>query len=223
MAADAGIDINSVVGDKVSLNGSGSVDDNNNLAESFSWALIGVPEGSIVTLDGAATVSPSFTPDMDGVYVVALLAIIAGVASNDTVTVTMAKVSTEERDDWDNVVGKCTLEDGGYVGDLLSIARLHLADAKKLGQLTNQEVGQVYAAVIPAAFKDGIGYIKVASDIEIANETVAKTQAEIDLLVAKTANEYSDVALDAVTIKRIEAETTLSNQKIIGRLQNGGA
>ena len=70
--ANAGPDqTNAFVGIPVVLNGSGSSDvDGDTL--SFSWVIVSRPAGSTAPLVSAGTVSPSFTPDLRGEFVVRL-------------------------------------------------------------------------------------------------------------------------------------------------------
>jgi len=66
--ADAGADQNAVTGLVVTLDGTASSDvDGDSLT--YSWSLTSIPAGSSVTLNGASTVLPTFTPDVDGSYV----------------------------------------------------------------------------------------------------------------------------------------------------------
>ncbi|MCP4767831.1 MAG: hypothetical protein GY875_16360 [Gammaproteobacteria bacterium] len=62
-----------LIGDLVSLSGSGSYDADNDLL-TWQWALIGQPLGGAATLSGETTIAPSFTPDGIGFYVIQLIA-----------------------------------------------------------------------------------------------------------------------------------------------------
>ncbi|MFQ5560072.1 MAG: PKD domain-containing protein [Nitrospinota bacterium] len=70
--ANAGPDRNTTVGSTVTLDGSGSSDFNNDPL-SYSWSLFDSPAGSGSTLTTSTTISPHFTPDMEGTYVVELV------------------------------------------------------------------------------------------------------------------------------------------------------
>lgn len=61
-------------GATVQLDGSGSFDDNTptNLLQ-YAWSFVSVPDGSQVTLTGANTATPSFTPDLPGSYALRLV------------------------------------------------------------------------------------------------------------------------------------------------------
>ena len=79
-SADAGIDRNVTTSSLVTLDGSASSATNGGLL-SYSWRLTSRPSGSNATLSGTDTVSPSFTPDVDGTYDVELIVSEAGVDS----------------------------------------------------------------------------------------------------------------------------------------------
>lgn len=70
--ADAGADVDTIIGESVALDGSGSSDpDGDPIA--FGWALVSQPEGSAASLTGEATESPSLVPDRPGTYEVELV------------------------------------------------------------------------------------------------------------------------------------------------------
>ena len=86
--ANAGPDQSVSVGQLVTLNGSGSSDPDNNLPLSYAWSQSGGPS---VTLSGATTATPSFTPTAVGVYTFTLVVTdSAGLASApDQVVITV--------------------------------------------------------------------------------------------------------------------------------------
>lgn len=70
--ANPGLAQNVNTGDLVSLDGSASSDvDGDNL--SYQWTLVSVPTNSVASLNDIAAVSPTFTADLDGNYVVELI------------------------------------------------------------------------------------------------------------------------------------------------------
>ena len=72
--ANAGQDQSVRAGDLVSLNGSGSFDDNTPTGSLlYSWNITSAPVSSTATLSGANTATPSFTADKLGTYVVELV------------------------------------------------------------------------------------------------------------------------------------------------------
>ncbi|AYA63330.1 PKD domain-containing protein [Alteromonas sp. RKMC-009] len=69
--ADAGADQNVPTSSVVTLNGGDSTDaDGDSLT--FSWSFSSQPAGSTAELSNAASASPTFTPDVDGEYTIAL-------------------------------------------------------------------------------------------------------------------------------------------------------
>ena len=60
--------------------------------------------------------------------------------------------------DWTDVVGQQTIDDGGYVGDLLKVARAHIDASVASNRLTQNQAGQVYATMVDSAIKTGVQY-----------------------------------------------------------------
>ncbi|MHC4693158.1 MAG: right-handed parallel beta-helix repeat-containing protein, partial [Planctomycetota bacterium] len=71
--ADAGADQISHPREKVTLDGSGSSDPEKDYPLAYSWQFTSKPEGSVAVLSEADTVSPSFTVDVLGDYVIELV------------------------------------------------------------------------------------------------------------------------------------------------------
>ncbi len=87
--ADAGSDQNVITLRQVQLNGSGSSDVENNPL-TYAWAIDNRPTGSTTNISDTTIANPTFTPDIDGTYVLKLT-INDGVPGNnatDTVTIT---------------------------------------------------------------------------------------------------------------------------------------
>ena len=70
--ANAGTDQNITTWSLVTLDGSGSRDSDNGTL-TYNWTFASTPSGSSATLSEAAAVSPTFTPDMDGIFVLNLV------------------------------------------------------------------------------------------------------------------------------------------------------
>lgn len=86
--ADAGVDQYVVTGSLVTLNGSGSNDPDGS-SVSYTWSFVSMPEGSAAVLSDPTAVSPTFTADRDGTYVLSLVVSDGELSSAaDTVTVT---------------------------------------------------------------------------------------------------------------------------------------
>ena len=87
-AAAAGSDQLVIVGNEVVLDGSASSDPENDELY-YDWAITTRPDFSTATLSGYATASPSFTPDLEGVYEVTLtVSDFIGAGTPDTVAIT---------------------------------------------------------------------------------------------------------------------------------------
>ena len=80
---------------------------------------------------------------------------------------------------WVNIVGSKTEADGGYAGDLLELAFIHLAKARDLGQLTDEMVGEVYAGTINSTFQLALNVDEVfaATAREDLKASLAKLQS----------------------------------------------
>src|SRR5450755_780925 len=91
--ANAGADQAGTTGIAVNLNAAGSSDPNGT-AITYAWVFTQRPGGSAASLSGAGTATPSFTPDLQGIYK-AQLTVSDGVLSNSIVTtITVARANT---------------------------------------------------------------------------------------------------------------------------------
>lgn len=59
---------------------------------------------------------------------------------------------------WDNLVGSKTISAGGYIGDLMTVARAHIQDALLKNEITQEQAGEIYTAMIPSAFQTGLAF-----------------------------------------------------------------
>ncbi|MGL1957763.1 MAG: glycosyl hydrolase [Colwellia sp.] len=94
--ANAGEDLTVTIDELVSLSGSASTDANNDTL-TYLWAFTSKPVGSTAGLNNTANISPSFTADIAGTYIVSLTVndgTVDSLADSITVTATIAMTST---------------------------------------------------------------------------------------------------------------------------------
>ena len=87
--ANAGADQNATAGSVVTLQGSASSDPDGDPL-TFQWRSLSAPDGTTVSLSGAATAQATFTPSVAGVYEFELTVSDGELAARDTVRVTVA-------------------------------------------------------------------------------------------------------------------------------------
>lgn len=104
-----------------------------------------------------------------------------------------------------DVIGTGTIDDGGYVGGLLKLARAHVAEAITNNELTQSEAGAVYTAMIPAAMQSGIEF---AMQEALTEEKVALTNAQTASVLAETIMKQ---ALNAEQVLLTTAQTAHAN------------
>jgi hypothetical protein len=92
--ADAGANQYVIVGDTVSLDGSGSTDTNGDLL-TYSWSFTSKPAGSLAELTSSTSVQTSFVVDEPGDYVVSLV-VNDGFADSNAANVTITAMTIEE-------------------------------------------------------------------------------------------------------------------------------
>lgn len=90
--ADGGIDRDVATGSTVTLDGSSSSDSDGYIA-TYHWELNSKPAGSLATLSDETLVSPTFTTDLDGAYVLELT-VNDGLVNSAVDTVTITAVNT---------------------------------------------------------------------------------------------------------------------------------
>jgi hypothetical protein len=89
--ADAGTSQSAVVGDTVTLNGSGSSDANNDPLR-YQWSFTSVPAGSASSIASPTSAAASFVPDLPGAYVAQLI-VNDGFVNSDPSTVQIQVVT----------------------------------------------------------------------------------------------------------------------------------
>lgn len=60
--------------------------------------------------------------------------------------------------DWNAIIGDKTLDNGGYVGDLMEVARQHIDKSVAANRLTQDAAGQVYASMIQNSIQTGVQF-----------------------------------------------------------------
>lgn len=90
--ADAGDDVEALVGSVVELDGSGSSDPDGDALD-YTWVIIDAPSGSAAALINAGFVDPQFVPDLPGVYTVSL---VVGDGAAESATDTVSITATEQ-------------------------------------------------------------------------------------------------------------------------------
>lgn len=60
---------------------------------------------------------------------------------------------------WKALTGDKTLINGGYVSDLMTVARAHVADAITKNEITQAQAGEVYTALLPAAMQTALTFL----------------------------------------------------------------
>jgi len=108
--ANAGIDQEAIVGNTVSLNGTGTDADGDELT--FSWDITSAPSGSNAVLSNPTSQNPSFIPDVAGSYTI-ILSVSDGVHENvtDDVVINATEASVETMIIDSDINENTTLED----------------------------------------------------------------------------------------------------------------
>lgn len=106
-------------------------------------------------------------------------------------SITISDVQIE----WEDIVGEKTLENGGYFGDLMQVARLHLEDALEKGRLTAGEVGAVYAAMIQSSAQQSINFA-LNKDLVEQRIKVAEAKAKMDEIALYIADATKEDKID---------------------------
>ena len=121
--ANAGIDQAAQIGQSVMLDGSASSDaDGDPLT--FYWTIIEQPSGSDVTLSNSDSVTPEFTPDLAGLYIIELVVSDSeGSSTSDSVTVNVESSNTAP-------VADAGFDQSGHTGDTITLDASASSDAE---------------------------------------------------------------------------------------------
>jgi len=111
--------------------------------------------------------------------------------------------------EWKSIVGESTLEDGGYAGAFMSLARAHLEQAVSDGQLTSSQMGEIYATMIPAAFDKGMQFAlqKKMTELQM-DELSSNGLKDRELKDAQIAAQYSNSELQKQQLAELELNGT---------------
>ena len=109
--------------------------------------------------------------------------------------------------DWSNVVGLKTLSNGGYVGDLLTLTRVHLEDAKANGELREEDAGNAYSSAIMQAMVEAIKFEiqqpKASLELCYLQAQADKLRCDCDNDTLRTA---SQIALNAANENKLACD-----------------
>ncbi len=108
---------------------------------------------------------------------------------------------------WDDIVGDKTLLDGGHFGDLMEIGREHIQDAKYKGELTEQDAGQVYSALITTSIHEAINFELVAAlrDMEMCK---IKNEIENEKCLAAAECALKDAQTNEIPLESLRRDCT---------------
>ena len=110
--------------------------------------------------------------------------------------------------EWIDIVGDLEdpLTNGGYLGDLLKVARAHIDDLVKLNRITQANAGQVYASMLQHCIQQSITY---SLQKDIADEQVRSAYVDRILKDQQAVLAGIDGALNAnKTLKDADASYT---------------
>jgi RHS repeat-associated protein len=208
--ADAGADLTGLVGQRVTLDGSGSSDvDGNPLT--FRWSFVSRPAGSQAVLEDAASATPAFTIDAFGQYVVQLIVNDGTVdGAPDTVVIDTENsppVAVAGPDQTVAVDATVTLDGAGstdvdgqaltYQWSLLAVpagSAAALSDASAVRPTFTADLPGIYVAQL--VVNDGI--------VDSAADTVTITAEVVDVNEPPVANAGLDQTVDPGAIVQLD-------------------
>ncbi len=122
---------------------------------------------------------------------------------------------------WANLVGEHqTVDDGGYVSNLMKVASSHIDSAVKDNRLTKAQAGEIYTTMIPAAFNTGLQFLlqeqtveaqvdKARIDVEISQANkillerqIAKIEQEIELAKVDADDRHKQSSTQVIGLER---------------------
>lgn len=97
--------------------------------------------------------------------------------------------------DWSKIVGNKTVNDGGYAGDLLTLSLAHLQLVRDENQLTESQVGEIYASAVSTSIREAINFElqlpQVTSQVE-----ATEVKSEQLVLDGQKNRELTEVEID---------------------------
>jgi len=181
--ADAGMDQSVLVGQTVSLDGSGSSDvDGDRL--SFDWSLTRSPAGSTVILHDATAAQPYFRVDLPGLYTVRLV-VNDGVAESepDTVSITTLNVAP---------VADAGMNQSVFVGDTVTL------DGSASGDADGD----------PLSFQWSLTHVPDNSDAEFGDPTAMHPVFAVD----RTGTYLAQLIVNDGTVNSAPATVTITTK-----------
>lgn len=120
---------------------------------------------------------------------------------------------------WASFVGSKTIEDGGYVGDLLTIASAHIDNAVTTNRLTTQQAGEIYTAMIPSAFQNAL---KFGLEEYMVEAQITDVEANIALKEAQLAHERDKTEAELEQQWGYNVTRDVDNSIVLGSLNGTG-
>lgn len=184
--ADAGINQSVFTGAQVQLDGSGSSDpDGDNL--SYSWSFTSIPGGSTAALSDPTLVNPTFTPDVDGDYVIQLV-VNDGTVDSSPASITITASSDPSALPLEVVAVRST---GGYT---VEVEFNKQVDSTSATNINSYEITfRVHELFITAASIDGTGKIVT---LTTSNSQNSRDDSMLTLIVSNVEDTYGNIISD---------------------------
>ena len=119
---------------------------------------------------------------------------------------------------WSDIVGEGTLDEGGYVGDLMEVMRAHIDESVRLNRLQQSDAGQVYASLIPTAVN---GAIKFAMEEQLIEAQIDKATADAVTASITADSAYARLLADLERVYGMNYTLDVDDQLVLGSLVTG--
>jgi len=221
--AEAGANQSIHAGDPVNLDGSGSSDDLTPTEDLlYSWSFDSVPVGSsLSTLNGASTISPDFTPDLPGQYVIVLVVTDENGLNSDPDTVTVSSLNVPP-------VADAGFDQGAIVGDVVILDGSASSDADLdpfnfAWTLVNTPAGSgaslFYPDTISPYFVPDLPGVYAAR--LVVNDGIANSTPDEITITVITAEYFAEInaidAISAISVLPPDSVTTKGNQTALSQ------